>query len=62
MANQQYEYRVEPVSISPTELQDERRKINEILNEYASEGWELIDSIRIDSSSLLFVFYRPTDS
>ncbi|WP_227376295.1 DUF4177 domain-containing protein [Haladaptatus halobius] len=62
MANQQHEYQVEPVSIAPTELRDERHKINEILNEYAGEGWKLVDSVRIDSSSLLFVFYRPTDS
>lgn len=62
MADQQYEYHVEPISISPSELRDERYKLNELLNELAGEGWVLEDTLCITSSSLLFFFRRPIDS
>lgn len=61
MEKQNHEYQVEPISISPAELQDEKYKIREMLNEYANDGWKLIDSVRVDSSSLLFILRRSTD-
>lgn len=62
MAEQRYEYRVEPISIPPDELRNDRFKFTDTLNEVASEGWALEDTLHIDSSSFLFVFSRPTDS
>jgi Domain of unknown function (DUF4177) len=61
MEKQNHEYQVEPISISPAELQDEKYKIREMLNEYANDGWKLVDSVRVDSSSLLFILRRSTD-
>lgn len=62
MPEQQYEYRVEPISISPDELRNERYKFNDILNGIASEGWVLDSTLRVDSSTFLFVFSRPAES
>lgn len=62
MSDRRYEYRVEPVSISPTELADERHRFDDTLNEYAGEGWVLDDTLRVDSSSFLLVFRREVDA
>lgn len=62
MADQQYEYHVEPVSISPSELRDDRYKLNDLLNELAGEGWVLDDTLFVTPSSLLFFFRRPIES
>ncbi|MFC6827125.1 hypothetical protein [Halopelagius fulvigenes] len=62
MANPRYEYHSEPVSITPTELRNDQPKIDEILNGLAGEGWVLDEAVRVDSSSLLFVFRRPVES
>lgn len=61
MPTQQYEYKVEPMSVSPDELRNERYKFEETLNGSASEGWTLDETLRIDSSAFLFVFRRPAD-
>lgn len=61
MAEQQYEYRVEPAFLSPTELRNEQYKINDLLNEAAEEGWVYEDIAVVDSSSLFFLFRRPVD-
>lgn len=62
MAPQRYEYTVEPMSISPDELRTERYDFEDTLNEAAGEGWVLDDTLRIDSSTFMFVFRRPIDS
>lgn len=59
MVDQRYEYTVEPVFISPDELRNDRFEIDDTLNEKASDGWALDSTLRIDSSSFLFVFARP---
>lgn len=60
MAEQQYEYRVEPIFASPDELQNDRYRFEETLNEIAGDGWVLESTLRVDSSTFLFVFARPT--
>lgn len=62
MADQQYEYRVEPAFVSPTELSNEQYKFNDMLNELAEEGWVFENVAVIDASSLLFFFRRPVES
>lgn len=62
MADQRYEYEVEPLFISPDELRNERYTFEDALNGRASDGWVLDDTLRIDNSSFLFVFRRPVDS
>jgi hypothetical protein len=62
MAEQQYEYHVEPVFVSPIDLQNEKYKFEDTLNELASEGWVLEDTLAVTSSSLLFFFRRSVDS
>ena len=62
MADQRYEYEVEPMFVTPNELRDERPKFEDTLNDRASDGWTLDDTLRIDNSSFLFVFRRPVDS
>lgn len=62
MANERYEYYSQPISITPTELRNDKPKIDDILNDLAGEGWVLDETVRVDSSSLLFVFRRPVDS
>lgn len=62
VSDQRYEYRVEPMFLSPDELRNERYKFDDTLNEIASEGWVLDTTLRIDSSTFLFVFSRPVKS
>ncbi len=62
MTDQQYEYRVEPAFLSPTELRNEQYKLQDLLNEMAEEGWTYEDTAVVDSSSLLIFFRRPVDS
>lgn len=61
MTPQRYEYKVEPISTSPDELRNERYTFEDTLNETASEGWILDTTLRIDSSTFLFVFRRPVN-
>ena len=61
MPDQQYEYSVEPTSISPSELRNAQYKIEDILNNYAADGWVLDDTLAIDVSSLLLIFRRTID-
>jgi hypothetical protein len=62
MADQQYEYRIEPTFLSPTELRNEQYKLEDLLNELAAEGWVYDDTAVIDPSSIFFIFRRPVDS
>lgn len=62
MADQQYEYRVEPAFLSPTELRNEQYKLQDLLNELAEEGWVYEDIAVVDPSSLLVFFRRPVES
>ena len=62
MADQQYEYRVEPAFLSPTELRNEQYKLQDLLNELAEDGWVYEDIAVIDPSSLLVFFSRPVES
>lgn len=59
MPDSQYEYEVEPMFISPSELENAKLAFNDLLNTRASNGWELDETLRIDSSTFLFVFRRP---
>jgi hypothetical protein len=62
MADQQYEYRIEPTFLSPTELRNKQYKLEDLLNELAAEGWIYDDTAVVDSSSIFFIFRRPVDS
>ncbi len=62
MAEQQYEYRVEPTFLAPSELRNERYKLDDLLNGLAEEGWVYEDAVVVDPSSILFFFRRPVDS
>lgn len=62
MGTQQYEYQVEPVSISPDEFRNEQFALDTMLNDHAAGGWVLESTLHIDSSTFLFVFSRPVDS
>jgi hypothetical protein len=62
MAEQRYEYQVEPVFLSPDELRNDRFSLEDTLNEYAGDGWRLDEVLRIDGSSFAFVFARPVES
>lgn len=61
MADQRYEYRVEPMSLSPDELRNDRFEIEDTLDEHASEGWILDETLRVNGSSFILVFRRPLD-
>lgn len=61
MADQQYEYRVEPTFLSPTELRNEQYKIQDLMNEVAEDGWVYEDIAVVDPSSLLVLFRRPVE-
>jgi hypothetical protein len=61
MADQQYEYRVEPTFLSPTELRNEQYKIQDLLNEAAEDGWVYEDIAVVDPSSLLILFRRSVE-
>jgi hypothetical protein len=61
MADQEYEYRVEPAFLSPTELRNEQYKLEDLLNELAEDGWVYEDVAVVDPSSLLFFFRRPVE-
>lgn len=61
MADQRYEYRVEPMSLSPDELRNDRFEFEDALDEHASEGWILDETLRVDGSSFILVFRRPLD-
>jgi|AntRauMinimDraft_4_1070384.scaffolds.fasta_scaffold07095_2 hypothetical protein len=62
MADQRYEYRVEPLSVSPDELRNDRFAFEDVLNDAAGDGWVLEEALRVDSSSFVFVFGRPVES
>ena len=62
MGEQRYEYRVEPMSVAPDELRNERYEFDDTLNEVASDGWALESTLRVDGSTFLFVFGRPVES
>ena len=61
MADPQYEYDVTPVSLAPSELENAKFAFNDILNDRASNGWVLDETLRIDASSFFLIFRRPTD-
>lgn len=58
MPDQRYEYRVEPITVSPDELENERYNFEDALNGIARDGWVLESTLRIDGSTFLFVFCR----
>ena len=62
MPTQRFEYRVEPMFISPDELQNDQYRFQDTLNEMASDGWVLDETLRVDSSTFLFIFARPVDA
>jgi len=62
MTGQQYEYRIEPTFLSPTELRNEQYKLEDLFNELAENGWVYDDVAVVDLSSLLVFFRRPVES
>ncbi|WP_161972947.1 MULTISPECIES: hypothetical protein [Halostella] len=56
MSEQRYEYRVEDVSIYPSEI--DSRRFEELLNEKATDGWKLDETVTLGESTVLFVFRR----
>lgn len=58
MGTQHYEYRVDAVSIYPTEIDGDR--FEKLLNDAAADGWELNETTVIGDASVLFVFRRET--
>ena len=61
MPDSQYEYDVKPFSLPPSELENTKIAFNDLLNERASNGWVLDETLRIDASSFLLIFRRPVD-
>ena len=61
MADQRFEYQVEPLFLSPDELRNERFEFEDTLGAYAEEGWVLDQTLRVDASTFLFVFRRPVE-
>lgn len=61
MPDQQYEYEVKPMFVSPSELKNAKLTFDNVLNTRASNGWELDETLRVDSSTFLFIFRRPAD-
>lgn len=55
---QEYERKVDPMSIAPHELRNEQYQFEDKLNETASDSWTLDDTLRIDSSAFLLLFRR----
>lgn len=58
MVDQRYEYRVDAVTIYPSEIDSER--FEQLLNEAAADGWTLDETETIGKSTVLFVFRRET--
>lgn len=61
MATPRFEYRVEPMFVSPDELQNDQYRFQDTLNEVASDGWVLDETLRVDSSTFIFVYARPIE-
>ena len=61
MPEPQYEYDVKPFSLAPSELENSKFALNDILNDRASNGWVLDETLRIDASSFFLIFRRPND-
>lgn len=59
MTSPRREYRVEPMYVSPDEARNERYRFEDTLNEFASDGWVLDETLRIDTSTFLLIFSRP---
>ena len=57
----QYEYDVTPFSLAPSELENTKFAFNDVLNERASNGWVLDETLRVDASSFFLIFRRPVD-
>lgn len=61
MPESQYEYDVEPFSLAPSELENSKFAFKDVLNDRASNGWVLDETLRIDASSFFLIFRRPLD-
>lgn len=57
----EYEYEVETVFLSPSELKNAKFAFDDLLNTRASDGWELDETLHVDSSTFLFIFRRSVD-
>lgn len=57
MADRQYEYKAQSVSVYPREINAD--KFTRMLEETAADGWVLDDALAIDPSNLLFIYRRP---
>jgi len=56
MSQQRYEYRVQDVSIYPSDIDSDR--FERLLNEAATDGWELDETVTLGETTVLFVFRR----
>lgn len=61
MPDPQYEYNVKTFSLPPSELENTKLTFNDLLNERASNGWVLDETLRVDASSFFLIFRRPVD-
>ncbi|MFC7009659.1 hypothetical protein ACFQKF_19840 [Halalkalicoccus sp. GCM10025322] len=61
MPEPQYEYDVEPFSLAPSELENAKLAFTNVLNDRASNGWVLDETLRIDAASFFLIFRRPID-
>jgi hypothetical protein len=62
MAEQQYDYRVEPMFFSPAEMRNDQYRLDDLFGGAADEGWVYDNFAVIDPSSALLIFRRPGDS
>ena len=58
MGTQRYEYRVDAVSIYPTEIDGGR--FETLLNDAAADGWVLNETTVVGDAAVLFIFRRET--
>lgn len=61
MPDSQYEYDVKPFSLAPSGLENTKLAFNDLLNERASNGWVLDETLRIDASSFFLIFRRSIE-
>ncbi|MFC7010047.1 hypothetical protein [Halalkalicoccus salilacus] len=55
MPESQYEYDAKQFSLAPSELENAKFAFNDVLNDRASNGWVLDETLRIDASSFFLV-------
>ncbi len=54
MADQQYVYETHRTEVRPSKMES----IAAVANEYASEGWRLVETLQVDGTTVGLVFER----